>query len=339
MVAVKAADVAVVLRRPDPRLACFLVYGPDGGLVSERARALAEGAVEDPFGLVRLEGDEVAADPGRLLDEARTVPMFGGRRAVWVRAGGRSIVAAVEALLGETAAEARVVIEAGELRRGDKLRTLCEKSPRAAALPCYADGERAMNELIDAELGAFDLGIAPDARAALLELLGPDRLLNRQEVHKLALYAAGGGQVARSDVEAVVADGSSVALDELVDAVFAGDVAAVESALDAQGSGSTAATGPLLATLNQALRLYRLRLDVEAGGRAGEVLARGWPSLHFRRKPAIEATLARLSRARLEGLVRRLFEAVAEGRKSGALADVIARRALIGAAAEARRRA
>jgi DNA polymerase-3 subunit delta len=338
MVAVKAADVEAVLKRPDPRLSCFLVYGPDGGLVSERARALAEGAVSDPFALVRLGGDEVAADPGRLLDEARTVPMFGGGRAVWVRLGTRSVVPAVEALLGEPAVEARVVLEAGELRRGDKLRALCEKNPRAAALPCYADGTRAMGALIDAELAGFDLKIAPDARAALLELLGPDRLLNRQELHKLALYAAGGSEVTRGDVEAVVADDADVAVDELVDAVFAGDLAAVERALDAFGPGSTAATGPLIATLNHALRLYRLRIGVEAGGRAGSAIERDWPGLHFQRRPLVEAALTRLSLARLGGLVRRLAEGVAEGRKSALLADAVARRALIGAAAEARRR-
>jgi DNA polymerase-3 subunit delta len=339
MVAVKAADVDAVLKRPDPRVSCFLVYGPDGGLVSERARALADGAVDDALNLVRLGGDDIAADPGRLLDEALSVPMFGGRRAVWVRLGGRTIVPAVTALLEAPAIEARVVLEAGELRRGDKLRALCEKSPRAAALPCYADDDRAMNAVIDTELAAFDLTIAPDARAAMLELMGPDRLLNRQELQKLALYAAGGGRIALSDVEAVVADDGGIAVDVLVDAVFAGDVATVEAALDALGPGSTAATGPLIVTLNHALRLYRLRVDVEAGASARAVLERGWASLHFRRKPVVEAALGRLSLARLAGLVRRLSEAVADGRKTALLADAVARRALIGAAADARRRA
>jgi DNA polymerase-3 subunit delta len=337
MVAVKAGSVDAVVRSPDPRLICFLVYGPDSGLASERARALAESAADDALGLVRLEGDEIAPDPGRLLDEARAIPMFGGGRAIWVRLGSRSIAPAVAALLEEPAVAARVVIEAGELRRGDKLRALCEASPRAAALPCFADTGRAMTEFIDAELGAAGLGVAADARALLVELLGPDRLLNRQELQKLALYAAGGGEIGRADVEAAVADGSTAATDELVDAVFAGDLAAVEQALDRLGPGSTAATGPLAAALNHALRLYRLRTEVEAGASAAAVLDRGWSSLHFRRRTVVETALGRLSLARLETVMGRLFEAVAEGRKSSLLADLLARRGLIAAAVEARR--
>ena len=41
----------------------------------------------DPFALARLEGEELSAEPSRLVEEAQTIPLFGGRRAVWVKAG------------------------------------------------------------------------------------------------------------------------------------------------------------------------------------------------------------------------------------------------------------
>ena len=48
---------------------------------------------------MRLEGDDLAAEPSRLVEEAHTMPLFGGRRAVWVKAGSRNFAAAVEALV------------------------------------------------------------------------------------------------------------------------------------------------------------------------------------------------------------------------------------------------
>ena len=36
--------------------------------------------VADPFALVRLDGDTLTSDPARLVDEATTMPLFGGRR-------------------------------------------------------------------------------------------------------------------------------------------------------------------------------------------------------------------------------------------------------------------
>ena len=77
----------------------MLVFGPDAGLVHERAEALIAAAVDDPrdpFALARIDGDTLADEPERLVEEAHTVPLFGGRRAVWVKAGGRNFTAAVE---------------------------------------------------------------------------------------------------------------------------------------------------------------------------------------------------------------------------------------------------
>src|SRR5436190_8969902 len=103
MVALKSSDIESFVARPDPSRAIVLVFGPDAGLVSERADAIVRASVDDaadPFALVRLEGDALASDAARLIDEATTVPLFGGRRAIRVRAGSRNILPAVEAVLG-----------------------------------------------------------------------------------------------------------------------------------------------------------------------------------------------------------------------------------------------
>ena len=102
MVAIKASDAEAFIARPDPARPVVLVFGPDAGLVSERATALIKASVDDvsdPFSLVRLEAEELSANPARLAEEAQTIPLFGGRRAVWAKAGSRNIAPAVEAVL------------------------------------------------------------------------------------------------------------------------------------------------------------------------------------------------------------------------------------------------
>src|SRR5262249_59466985 len=99
MVALSPPEIEAFVRRPDPARAVVLVFGPDLGLVRERAEAVIHASVDDPrdpFALVRLDGDDLASDPMRLIDEAQTVPLFGGRRAIHLRVGGKNIVAAGE---------------------------------------------------------------------------------------------------------------------------------------------------------------------------------------------------------------------------------------------------
>src|SRR5579871_3844614 len=206
MVAVKPSEVDSFVARPDPKRPVVLVFGPDSGLVSERANALIKSAVDDvndPFALARLDGEDLSAEPTRLVDEAQTISMF-GKRAVWVKAGSRNIAAAVEPLLALPAFECRVVIEAGDLRRNAPLRAIIEKAKNAAALPCYEDNELARGRLIDGEMREAGLTLAPDARAMLIPLLGGDRQASRSEITKLAMYAQGQDQVTVEDIAAVV---------------------------------------------------------------------------------------------------------------------------------------
>src|SRR6201995_5669839 len=175
MVALRGKDIDSFLARPDPGRPIILLYGPDAGLVRERADALLKSAVDnvdDPFSLVRLDGDELSAEPSRLVDEALTVPLFGGRRAIRVRAGSRSFAGGIDTLAEVPIKDCRIVIEAGDLRAESPLRTACERAKTAVAIGCYPDGERDLAKLMDEELRAANLRIAPDARAALMSLLG-----------------------------------------------------------------------------------------------------------------------------------------------------------------------
>jgi DNA polymerase-3 subunit delta len=341
LVALRGKDIDAFLARPDPGRPIILLYGPDAGLVRERADALMASAVDDPndpFSLVRLDGDELSAEPSRLVDEAMTVPLFGGRRAIRVRAGSRSFASGVDTLADSPIKDCRIVIEAGELRPESPLRKACERAKTAVAIGCYPDTERDLAKLIDEEFRVSNLRIAPDARAVLMSLLGGDRQASRNELRKLALYAHGTGEVTLDAVMAVVADASELKLDPIVDAAFAGNAAIVESEF---AKAMVAGTYPgviISAAQRQAAWLHKSALAIAEGTPASTVLEGGFPRLHFSRKGAVEIALRNFSPARLVGIIDQLGTAALEMRKQAALAAVIAQRTLLAIAANAKRR-
>jgi DNA polymerase-3 subunit delta len=341
MVALKGAEIESFVARPDNTRPIVLLFGPDGGLVSERAEAIVKASVDDPadpFALVRLDGDLLAQDPARLVDEAGTVGLFGGRRAIWIKAGSRNIVPAVEALIETKLVDTRVVIEAGDLRRGVGLRALCEKARSVAAIPCYSDTERDLARLIDDEVRAGGLTIAPDARATLVALLGGDRRASRAELRKLTLYAAGTERIELEDVAAVVADASALALDAIIDAAFGGKPAELETQFAKARAAGTAASTIIGAALRQVEKLHAIRLVVENGAGVTEALERMDPTLHFRRKPLVEAALRSWTVERLARVMAQLAEAELDTRRHADLAESIAQRTLLSVAVAGRRK-
>lgn len=341
MVAIRPSEAEAFAARPDPSRPVVLVFGPDAGLVRERAEAIVKASVDDPndpFSLVRIDGDDLSGNPLRLVEEANTIPLFGGRRAVWVKAGGRNIVPALEALIAAPSPDCRVVIEAGDLRKNAALRAICERAKNVAALACYADAERDLARLIDDEMRQAGLTIAPDARSALLPFLGGDRQASRSEIRKLALYAHGRGQVTLDDVLAVTADASSLALDGVIDAAFAGRLPEVEQQFAKARAAGTAPGTIVSAALRQLGQLHKLRLAVETGSSVANVVEGIRPPVHFRRKPLIEAALSVWSSDRLADVMTQMAQAVLETRRQSNLADAIAQRVLISTAVMARRK-
>ena len=60
----------------NPDVRAVLLYGPDAGLVRERADGLVRGVagdLGDPFRVTELSPDEIAKEPARLFDEAAAI--------------------------------------------------------------------------------------------------------------------------------------------------------------------------------------------------------------------------------------------------------------------------
>ena len=75
-------------RNPTPHVRVVLLYGPDAGLVRERADVLAKKIVpdvQDPFRVALLTGAMITEDPARLLDEMAAQALGGGRRLVRIQ--------------------------------------------------------------------------------------------------------------------------------------------------------------------------------------------------------------------------------------------------------------
>jgi DNA polymerase III subunit delta len=319
------------IQRLPKELRFYLVHGADEGLTHERSKAIVGKVLDgdvDPLRIVRLEGEAIARDPGVLADEAYAIPMFGGSRAVWIDAQGRDLMAALEPLFARPPGDCTIVVKAGQLKKGAPLRSAFEKAPNAASVECYPDEARALHLLIDAEAAAAGLAIAPDARAALVDLLGADRQTTRGEIAKLVLYAHGQPRIEIEDVEAIVSDAAPSALDELVDQALLGDLkraAATATRYFSEGGDGD----PLMIRLIQRLTLiHRLRLEMDQG----QSFNAACQAVYVRLPPAAVRKLAvQAERWTSDSLARRLpviRAASARVRAEPRLAEILATRAI-----------
>lgn len=342
MAEIKSAQADSFVEKPDQAFRTILLYGPDGGLVSERADMLSTKygvELSDPFSLVRMDADTAAADKSRLADEAHTIGMFGGNRLIRISGSTRRNLAdAVKPVLDTPPQDCWIIIEAGDLKKDSALRRQVEKSKSGVAIPCYQDDDKAIDRLITSQLQAAGIAMEPEARVALRGNLGSDRRASRNEIEKLLLYCAGQKSITAADVTAIIGDTASLATDDLVDAAMDGDTARLED-LSGRIAGSGASPDMIVIQALrqfQALQAMRHRME-RTRAPAAAVIQSVRPPIHFSRRNLMERALRNWDMPRIERALQRLDQASLEARANSALGWAIAGRALLGVAAEAKR--
>lgn len=320
------------LRTPDPSLRAFLVFGPDRGLVRERADQLAVMAVgpdPDPFRCAELTTSQLRAAPGLLLDEALAFGLLPGSRLLRVRDASDALVESLRLLLAAERWEAFVLLEAADLGKRSTLRDLMERASNGAALPCYEDDPETLRLLILETLTSATLKPTTDAMDMLVTHLGNDRGVTRSELEKLILYmGAGAGSepqpVGVEDVAAIIDDAQSASLSAVAMAVGSGDRAAVVRATAQATASGLEPIGLLRIVASHLQRLYAVVGDVAAGQPVKAAIGSLRPPVFFRELESFARQTRVWSPAALEAAMQMVLEAEMQCKQTGAAQQLLA---------------
>jgi len=301
---IDARQISGFLRDPG-RCRFVLLFGEDEGLIRERARTLTQliaGTLNDPFRVVELDRDGW----GNIAGEVAAMSMIGGRRVVRVREVTDAALEAVRTAL-KTNWDSLLVLEAPGLGKG-KLRTFVEAAADGAAVACYPEEGRALQDTIRTMLAETGVSADGDAIAWLAESVGGDRSVVRGEVEKLALLAGAGGRIDLVTARSCAGDSAGASADEGLLAAMRGDCVAADQAIEGAMAEGLAAIALVRMTLGHLQKLHLARLRMQTGLSASDAVRTLRPPVFFKAIGSFTASLALWNQ---EALVR----AIEEGRQ------------------------
>jgi DNA polymerase-3 subunit delta len=268
------------------------ICGQDDYLVTRAGeQAFAELAkdVADEFSREVISGfagnvGEVETAVQRFRESVQTVPMFGGKRAVWLRdvnfladtVTGRAegTLKAVEdlqqILTALNPAETAVLVTAAPVDRRRSFPKWCEK--QAEFTLTGGDGEGAGEMLagvVVAEAKSLGAAFGPGAIELLLARVGPNTRLLVEETRKLAAYAenAGGAQavITEANVAELTPNTAEGDFFETAEAFFSGDLKWTLAALHRHFFAGGDARPVISALQNRNRLLLQVRTLIDAG--------------------------------------------------------------------------
>ncbi len=321
------------VKKPDPAARVILVYGPDDGLMRERAKLIGKTVVaelNDPFNAVTLSASQLLDDPARLMDEAGAMSMMGGARLIRIEDGGDKLAPLIKDYLQNPDARNLVIVEAGELGGKSPLRALVEKSPAAAALPCYVEDERNIAGLIRQTLQAEGFKIGSDAVTWLAAAIVGDRGRARSEIEKLILYMGAEKQITLVHVQACCGEAGAQSLDNLVYSVGGGSPETALKAYTTLLDEGMPAIAILRALQNHFRRLHLTKARINEGDSLEGAMKALSPPIFFKVEDAFRSQINRWPLPALERALNRLARIEAQTKRTGTPVETLCGQAILG---------
>lgn len=290
MVKVAPKSIEAFLKKPDATCRVVLLYGPDSGLVRERAKQLIAawlGADYDPFALVDLNESALLADHALLADELNAIHMMAPKRVILVRDAGDKLTRILAGCVAYFNASVTVILCADELASRSSLRQWAEKESCAAALACYHDEIRNIADVVRASFEAHQIVADRDAIDYLCQQLGNDRYVTRQELEKCCLYSAESKRFSLADAERLVDYNREASFDDMVHALADRNVKSLDSALHQLLREHHSPVAYLRMAQRYFNRLYHIRGQMAAGMSAEAVVQGLRPPVYFKHVPLL----------------------------------------------------
>ena len=265
------------------------ICGADDFIVNrvgkERFDALVTETGADDFSREVVSGfaanvDEVETAVNRFRDAVQTVPMFGGKRVVWLkdvnfladtvtgRADGtlKQVEALQELLDKAKVDEVTIVITAAPVDRRRSFPKWCEGN--ADFTLAGGDGESAGEGLAMvalAEAKGFESSFGPGALELLLQKVGANTRLLTEETRKLATFAGAGGVIEEAQVEELTPNFAEGDFFAAAERFFAGDLRGTLVELQRHFFAGGDARPILIALQNRNRILIQVRVLIDAG--------------------------------------------------------------------------
>lgn len=325
---------AIEAASPDIRL--YLLHGPDEAGARDLAARLAR-AIGPDGERIDLEPAVLKATPGRLVDEAASLSLFGGARHIRVSGAGEESVAACTLLLAAERAGSPAVVIAPGVKASSALVKLATGSPRAMAHACYMPEGDEAERLAVAIAREHGLRTVGGTAARIAAAAGGDRAVMTRELEKLALYLDAAPERPRElgddALDAVGADLGDSEMSRAIDAAIAGGPDRVGEELARLATAGTSPIPLLRQLVRRLMALAELRAEIDRGAGVASVVDR----VFFRERAVTARALRLWTPALLDEAITRIRGAERALMTTGTAGTVLGEAAILAVARTAAR--
>jgi len=238
----KPYQIDALIPRLKQEFAAALVFGTDAAGIQEVAKKIQSIIIPEagPFSVISLTPADLKNTPDRVLEEANTPDLMGGRRLIWLKEATAGHADIMANFIEYRQTDAFLLMTAENLTKSAALRAESEANPHILVVACYPPEVMDLRRIIMDFARSAGFDFSPEACDYLIQNTDNNTLILKNELNKIGLWNKDKKRITLDLIQQLVGTGT-VNTDTLIQAVANRQSERIISALNAllsQGENS-----------------------------------------------------------------------------------------------------
>lgn len=335
---ISAAKADGFIKSPDKKLIAALIYGPDAGLVAQRAEIISKTVVEDindPFNVVDIDSDSLKDEPTIINDEMSAISFMGGKRLIRLRNVGNEALSYLKDSLSNTdsstAKHCFLLVTAGNLKPSG-MRKFFEDGKNIAAIPCYVDDNRSLYRYASELLRSKNVSFSNDVVIYIAEHCRGDRMIVVSEIEKLLLYVGNNKKIELEDVKLCIGQTTEATIEDICQAVASGNQKRLSTSIQKAFNQGIMPIIIIRSLYRYLTRIHITVANMEKGENVDGAIKKLYPPVFFKQMPIMKQEVmrwARKDKKLLWNAIDSLYQAEIDCKSSGSNQELYCNRCLM----------
>jgi DNA polymerase-3 subunit delta len=308
----KEAQIKQYINKADKNIRCFLIYGPNRGLVDEWTNKIAKSKISDlndAFRVANIANSSLSQTPNLLEDEYNAISLMGGDRVIIINEADNNITKKIKTLLENPNPDCLIIINSYSMNKSSSMVKLADKENNIASVACYEDRAEDIYNFAKSTFAEHGFMIKADALQLLCSHLSNDRKASANEIEKLIIYMDKNKNISVEDIKAVIGDNAAINNDDLSYFCASGNIANAIKTLDKLILEGTEPVAIIRILYYHFYKLISANSHLQEGKSLDEAINKLVPRIIFYRKSSFKNQLAFWPKDKLYHVLSLLYNA------------------------------
>ena len=290
----------------DKKFNFFLFYGKNEGAKKDEISKILSVNVDKKIS--NYDEKQIFENTEDFYNEVLSKSLFDDKKIIIINRASDKLAKIIEELITKNTSDVLIIVNADNLEKKSKLRSLFEKEKKLVCVALYPDTQQILSKIAFDFLKEKKITLSQTSIDLIINRCNGDREILRNELNKIGLFSLGGKKITTIDVLKLTNLIENYSISELIDNCLAQNQKKTLSILNENNFNSEDCIVIIRTFLNKSKKILKLSKEFEVNKNLDKTIAGARPPVFWKDKDIVKKQLNKWTPKEIYKLIFNLSE-------------------------------